>query len=111
MEDAIKIDKYRQKLFLKEHSHGFQKPYTPYQIATWVVFGFNVIVEYAFIIPLMKVINDQTNADHLIEVFVTIFLALNVAIVIMAYLTTMIDPSDPIVKQERYSRITNQNNF
>jgi len=37
-----------------------------------------------------------------------IFVILNLLVVIFAYLATITDPSDPLVKQERFSRITKQ---
>lgn len=105
LEKAMKNSKYKKMLNKDEHSHGFLAPYTKEQQATWVIFLFNICYEYVALTPLIKEAFSSVDdpSVSVVYVVVTVSLALmDLLVVVFAVFTTRIDPSDPLVKYERF---------
>ena len=108
MDRVMQSDKYRPKLTLKEHSHGFMKPYSLHQIISWVVFSLCVLIQIMGILPqALYASSGEYPTMFSVEAF--LFLVSDIAVIMLAYKTTVADPSDMLVREERYCRLTKQN--
>ena len=86
---------HNQKQELPKRLHGFTWPFHPAQLASWLVFGFNLCCFY-----MLVTISLDNNLG--LCLFASIFYGLLIIFVVYyGYFSTRIDPSDPTVAFER----------
>ena len=78
------------------HYTGFDRPFHPLQIVSWVVFFFDLLTY--FLINMVSLYNHSTAGVVLCSI---IYLGLSTLVLIYAILATKIDPSDPLIYQQR----------
>lgn len=108
VDKAMEKGKYKKMLVKDEHCHGFMRPFSTHQKASWFVFGFNLFLEGLAQMPLLEKIIDVYGWPNIIPFLVVIFVILDIVVLGFAVITTMTDPSDIIVRYERFCKITNQ---
>lgn len=82
------------------------KPHSKEQISSWVVFGLNIVTEAVAIIPLFEELDIGFHREAF--VLIVVLIACDILVIFLAVLATITDPSDPVVKLERYCRLTNK---
>lgn len=102
----------REQIQLNEHVHGFKSPFTINQIGTWIVFVINLGLEYWICHLVSHIMNfkrgESESGQKLKEWFLILFGILSLTVLASAVAGTLTDPSDPVVKFERYCKIKNE---
>ena len=96
---ALTKQKYRDLLILKtEHCCGFTRPYSVHQVISWIVYSMNLIAA-CYSMTLKRDIWCNSNLFAAI-IFVDFI------VFILAWKTTSIDPSEELIRKERFCRLT-----
>ena len=78
------------------HYTGFDRPFHPLQIVSWVVFFFDLLTYY-----LVNMVSLYNHSVALVVFCSFIYLCLSAGVLTYAILATKIDPSDPLIYQQR----------
>eukprot|EP00742_Colponemidia_sp_Colp-10_P002763 GILJ01002953.1.p1 GENE.GILJ01002953.1~~GILJ01002953.1.p1 ORF type:complete len:543 (+),score=93.68 GILJ01002953.1:173-1630(+) len=78
--------------------NGFEPPFNPLQVTSWVVFGIDVCCFYIFFIPAME------KAEQI--ALGIIYLSIFAVVVSLCVYVTRVDPIDPMVLQEKKTPTT-----
>lgn len=84
------------------------RPFTRQQLATWVFYGANQVHQLWVILPLMDLLKENDTLFTAKYYIWGLLLGLNAAVFVLGLLCTCLDPSDPIVRLDRYCKLTNQ---
>jgi hypothetical protein len=86
----------------KMRTHGFERPFHPLQVLSWVVFGVDVFIYIVFVLPIIETIAARVVVGLL---YVT-------SVVVLVYFTakaTACDPVDPHVRIQDDSQLRDEN--
>jgi len=75
---------------LRMRSNGFASPLHPFQVGSWIVFGFDVLTFATFCVPLLD------ELPHVLGVY-ALFITSVVVLVWSAYAATGCNPADPYI--------------
>ena len=78
------------------HYTGFQRPFHPLQVVSWVVFFFDFVTY--FLVNMVSLVNHSL---ALVIVCTLVYLVLSFLVLYYAIKATRIDPSDPIIYEQR----------
>ena len=103
LDRAMKKPSVRRELVLKsERTSGFQWPLEPQQVGSWVVLAINIVGQIVFLL-------DTFNEDKDVAIGTGILLVVtDIAVLALMIITTMSDPTDRTVQQERLCVLTKQ---
>ena len=79
------------------HYTGFERPFHPLQVVSWVVFFFDFVTY--FLINMVSLVNHSLT---LVIVCTLVYLILSVLVLYYAIKATRVDPSDPIIYEQRF---------
>jgi hypothetical protein len=74
------------------------RPFTAHQIATWVVFALNILIQAGVTVPLVKEVFTTRWIDKQALLTPAYFIMMNLIVLFFAYRATITDPSDELVK-------------
>ena len=78
------------------HYTGFERPFHPLQVVSWVVFFFDFITY--FLINMVSLVNHSL---VLVIVCTLVYLILSYLVLYYAIKATKIDPSDPLIYEQK----------
>lgn len=88
------------------------RPYTKQQILTWLVYVLNIFLEVLTLGLLENVIVyyefKKVLGRQIVYCIAALLVIIDIGILILGWITTKSDPSDPVVKWERFCKITEQ---
>ena len=76
--------------------NGFQKPFHPLQVLSWFVFFFDFLTYY--LINMVSLVNHSL---VLVVICSLLYLALSITVLYYAIKATKVDPSDPVIYEQR----------
>ena len=78
------------------HYYGFQRPFHPLQVLSWVVFFFNFLTY--FLINMVSLFNHSL---ALVICCSLLYLVISALVLYYAVKATKVDPSDPLIHEQR----------
>ena len=99
---------YLERLTRNQHRHGFQRPFTWQQISSWVYYAFNQLHQFYLILPLLQDLHRSDPLKDNKEVVIILLILFNLGVFFLALYCSWRDPSDDVVRMERYCKLTNQ---